>query len=220
LKTWVLPLLAIALTVPIIAAFAFGGPPAGLAAGALMAAGVLIIAARLQPDELIEVASRRDDVYRVLIVATVAVENPSAVEAVMESVDAATASWETRDEATEVVMVAPAFNRLLAHWLSDVEAARLDAQRRLTISLAGLAAAGIAARGQVGDADAMQALEDALRTFAADEVQIVTGPPGVDRDGDLLVVEARRRLARPVRQLDGTEARPASASGREFTLGR
>jgi hypothetical protein len=220
LKAWVLPLLAIALTVPIIAAFAFGGPPAGLAAGALIAAAVLIVAARLRPDEQIEVAWRRDDVYRVLVVATVTVENPSAVEAVLESVNAATASWETRDEATEVLVVAPAFNRLLAHWLSDVEAARLDAQRRLTISLAGLAAADVAARGQVGDADAMQALEDALRTFAADEVQIVTGPPGVDREGDLLVVEARRRLARPVRQLDGTEAPVGIAAGREITRGR
>ncbi len=213
MKPWMLPVLALALTVPIIAAFALGGPPAGLAAGALMVAAVLVVAGRLRPDEPIEVARHRDDVYRLLVLATVAIENPAAIEAVEASVDAATAAWESRDEATEVLVVAPAFNRLLAHWLSDVGPARMEAQKRLAVSLAGLAAADIAARGRVGDADPLQALEDSLRDFPADEVYVVTGPPGADRDGAHALAAARRRLARPVRQLVGSEARRPTAAG-------
>jgi hypothetical protein len=205
LKAWMLPLLALALTVPIVAAFVLGGPAAGMAAGALMVAAIVIVAARLRPDEPIEVATRADDRYRVLVIAVEAIDSPAAVEAIVESLESATARWETTDEATEVLVVAPAFNRRLAHWLSDVGEARLGAQRRLAISLAGLAAANVDARGRVGDSDALQALEDALRGFPADEVFIVTGPRRADRDGDLLVSDTRRRLDLPLRRLVGTE---------------
>ncbi len=51
--------------------------------------------------------------------------------------------------------------------------------------------------GQVGDADPVQAVEDALRTFPAQEVVFVTGP-GHQQDVD----EVRRRLDRPVRILE------------------
>ena len=211
-KPWVLPLLALALTVPIIAAFAAGGPPAGLAAGFLMVAALVVVAVRLRPDDPIEVATGAGERYRILVLATVAVESVAALETIGRSAEAATASWETQDEAVEVLVVAPAFNRRLAHWLSDVAAARLEAQRRLAISIAGLAAAGVDARGRVGDADALQALEDALRTFSADEVVIVGPPPSEDRDGDVLVSEARRRLDLPLVRLDGTPAEIGAGS--------
>ena len=75
--------------------------------------------------------------------------------------------------------------------------ARLDAQRRLALSIATLAAAGLEARGRVGDADPVQAVEDCLRTFPAQEVVFVT-PPGSE---DGAVADVRRRLDRPVRAL-------------------
>jgi hypothetical protein len=78
----------------------------------------------------------------------------------------------------EVLVVAPALNSRLRHWTSDEDRARADAQARLDASLAALAEAGVAARGQVGDDDPLQALEDALRAFGADEIIISTHPPG------------------------------------------
>ena len=59
--------------------------------------------------------------------------------------------------------------------------------------------AGIEARGEVGDGDPLQAIEDALRTFGADEVIISTHPEGrsnwLERG---VVTGARDRFALPI----------------------
>ena len=78
----------------------------------------------------------------------------------------------------EVLVVAPALNSRLRHWTSDEDRARSQAQERLDASLAALEAEGIHAQGRVGDDDPLQALEDALRTFGADEIIVSTHPPG------------------------------------------
>jgi hypothetical protein len=78
----------------------------------------------------------------------------------------------------DVLVVCPALNSLLRHWASDEDGARALAQDRLEESLGALAAAGVEARGEVGDADPIQAMDDALRTFGADEIVISTHPPG------------------------------------------
>jgi hypothetical protein len=95
-------------------------------------------------------------------------------------------------------------NTRVAHWLSDLRKARGDAQRRLAVSLGSLAAAGLDARGQIGDTDPVQAVEDALHTFPAQELVFVTG-----RDHDAEVQDVRRRLDRPVRVLDVAERQPS-----------
>ena len=77
-----------------------------------------------------------------------------------------------------VLVVCPALNSPIRHWVSDEDHARAEAQKRLDGSLAALAQAGVAARGEVGDADPLQAMEDALRTFGADEIIVSTHPPG------------------------------------------
>lgn len=77
-----------------------------------------------------------------------------------------------------VLVVCPALNSPIRHWVSDEDHARAEAQKRLDGSLAALARAGVAARGEVGDADPIQAMEDALRTFGADEIVLSTHPPG------------------------------------------
>ena len=66
----------------------------------------------------------------------------------------------------------------------DIEAAR----RRLTESLAALRSVGIEALGEVGDSDPSMALEDALRRFPADEVEIAARAGAADRwlESDLL----------------------------------
>jgi hypothetical protein len=78
----------------------------------------------------------------------------------------------------DVLVVCPALNTRLRHWTSDEDRARAEAQARLDASLAALGERGIEARGQVGDDDPLQAMEDALRAFGADEIIISTHPPG------------------------------------------
>jgi hypothetical protein len=99
----------------------------------------------------------------------------------------------------EVLVVAPALNSRLRHWMSDLDAARAAARARLDRCLARLARAGIRARGEVGDGDPMQAIADALEMFAADEIVIATHPEArshwLAHD---LVARARLRFDVPV----------------------
>ena len=98
-----------------------------------------------------------------------------------------------------VLVVCPALNSPLRHWTSDEDEARSKAQARLDRSLARLREAGVDARGEVGDADPLQAIEDALRTFGADEIVISTHPEG--RSNWLekgVVTGARERFALPI----------------------
>ena len=54
-----------------------------------------------------------------------------------------------------------ALNSPLKHWVSDEDEARVTAQARLDKSVAGMRAAGLNAEGEIGDADPIQAIEDA-----------------------------------------------------------
>jgi hypothetical protein len=103
------------------------------------------------------------------------------------------------DVREEVLVVTPALNSPLKHWVSDEDDARAAAQDRLDASLAELAEAGVQARGEVGDGDPLQAMEDALRTFGADEIIISTHPEGRSNWLERGVVEkARERFAVPI----------------------
>ena len=78
----------------------------------------------------------------------------------------------------EVLVVAPALTSHVRHWTSDTDGSRAAAQERLDRSLAALASAGVRARGEIGDEDPVQAIEDVLHTFGTDEVIVSTHPPG------------------------------------------
>ena len=86
---------------------------------------------------------------------------------------------EVRRRATdgEVLVVAPALNRRLAHYVSDTDAAVRAARERLDRAIGWLVEAGIKARGEVGDADPVLAIGDALAGFPATEIGISTHPP-------------------------------------------
>jgi nucleotide-binding universal stress UspA family protein len=100
---------------------------------------------------------------------------------------------------TQVLVVTPALNTPIRHWVSDEDDARAQARQRLNASLARLAEAGIEARGEVGDGDPLQAMEDALRTFGADEIIISTHPEGRSHWLERGVVSgARERFAVPI----------------------
>jgi GABA permease len=99
----------------------------------------------------------------------------------------------------DVLLVCPALNSKLRTWTSDEDGARDAAKARLDSSLARLAELGVQARGEIGDGDPLQALEDALREFPADEIVVSTHPPGRSHWLELGVVEnARMRYDVPV----------------------
>jgi len=117
----------------------------------------------------------------------------------------------------KVLIVSPALNSPIRHWVSDEDQARAAAQRRLDDSLAAIRAAGIEASGEIGDADPLQAIEDALRTFAPDEIVISTHPEGRSNWLERGVVDrARERVTIPVRHvvvdLEAEGATPAETT--------
>jgi hypothetical protein len=131
-----------------------------------------------------------DNRHRILVVANETVGGAALRGKVVERATAATA---------DVLVVCPALNSQLRHWTSDEDDARAAAQERLDASLAALASAGVQAEGQIGDDDPVQAIEDALRTFPADEIVLSTHPPGrsnwLERD---IVEHVRERFALPI----------------------
>ncbi len=104
-------------------------------------------------------------------------------------------------EGAEVVVVAPALAKSrLEHWLSsDSEGRRAEASTRLADSVRAFEAAGMNARGTLGDADPLQALDDALRVFDPDEIIISTHPPARSNWLERQVVRrARERWTTPI----------------------
>ncbi len=120
---------------------------------------------------------------RVLVVANETVGGPELL-AELERV--------AQNRATEVLVVVPALNSPLRHWVSDEDGARAAAADRLEDSLAAMRAAGLQASGEVGDGDPLQAIDDALRTFAPDEIVISTHPAGRSNWLERGVVESAR----------------------------
>ena len=105
--------------------------------------------------------------HHLLIVANETVEGSALVDTVRDialSTDA------------EVLVVAPALNSRLRHYMSDSDGARHAAEQRLAGCLARLRDAGVRAEGHVGDADPLRAMEDAMAVFGADEIVIGTHP--------------------------------------------
>lgn len=191
---WTLPLIVAAVILPIVGAVLVAGPGAGFIAGAAVAAAIVVLAARARFDEPIEVAAPTDDRYHLLVVVTVAVAEPPAVEAIAAAAARGGADGDDSEHGPEVLVLAPALNPRLSHWLSDLRGARLAAQERLAVSLAALAAARVEAHGRVGDTDPVQAVEDTLASYPAQEVIFVSGAD----DAEAEVGELRRRLDRPL----------------------
>ena len=99
----------------------------------------------------------------------------------------------------QVFVVCPALNSPLRHWASDEDGARVQAQERLNLSLSRLREAGVDAKGEIGDAEPLQAMEDALRLFGADEIIISTHPEGRSHWLEKGIVDAaKERFAVPI----------------------
>jgi hypothetical protein len=100
----------------------------------------------------------------------------------------------------EVMVVAPALAESgLRFWMTDADQAiaRADEVRRETVSE--LAGQGLTARGDTGEADPTQAIEDALQTFPADRIVIFRHGQEAQRyREDFDLEEIRERFALPV----------------------
>jgi nucleotide-binding universal stress UspA family protein len=154
-------------------ASAFGGVWAGVSVFAVLTvvsvAWFLNKNRHLEPPEPVGSKETPTDEHRVLVVANETVVGRKLHEAVRGA---------TAGRPSQVLVVSPALNSPLRHFVSDEGPARKAAQERLGRSLAALEGAGIEARGEVGDADPLQAIDDALRTFGADQIIISTHPEG------------------------------------------
>jgi hypothetical protein len=117
-------------------------------------------------------------------------------------------------EDSEVLVVAPALNTRLRYILADVDRAREQAEERLRRSIDALQSAGIRARGAVGDSNPVQAIEDALFEFPADEIVISTHPPERSNWLEKKTVErARERFDVPITHVVVDLDREGAATG-------
>jgi hypothetical protein len=157
------------------------------------------------PPVVVPTQGADDDRKRIMVVANETVAGQELRDCVRK---------EAAGAKSTVLVVSPALNSPLKHWTSDQDEARLAAEDRLTRSVAELERLGIDARGEVGDADPLQAIEDALRTFGADVIIISTHPEGRSNWLERGVVEhARQRFGVPIIHVVvdlEREARPAS----------
>jgi hypothetical protein len=90
-------------------------------------------------------------------------------------------------------VVCPALNSRLKTWTSDEDPARAEAQKRLLSTLERLSAVGIEAQGDVGDADPLVAVEDAVRLFRPNQMVVSTHPEGRSNWLERGVVDALRQ---------------------------
>jgi hypothetical protein len=163
----------------------------GIEIGVLI--GVLVRGSRGHEPRTATVASSDDGVHRILVVANQTVGGRALLDELRRRV-------EGEGRAEVLVVTPPLAGSAAEHWSSDIDAGIAEAEERLNASVEAMRAAGLQVRGHVGDHhDPNQAIEDALREFAADEVVISTHPPERSRWLESGVVErARRELPQPV----------------------
>jgi hypothetical protein len=178
-------------------AAAFGGPAAALASvlslGLGAAVGIYLKSDPPQREPAVWARRAPGEQRRLLVVANEALPGRSLRDEIQNR---------AKPGPAEVLLVAPALDSSALHWSAEKDARRAEASGRLEKAVAALVTAGVEAHGVVGDADPLQAIDQALRTFAADEVLIATRPHGksdwLDRD---VVARARARFPVPVAHL-------------------
>ncbi len=194
-RPWKLPLVVLAILLPIILSFYVGGGGVGLGVGGLVAVTIMVIAVRQRPRGPIVPAPSPDQRRHVLFIATCPIEEPGSVERLLSAGDLEDDSGDV-----DVLVLAPARIGFLDRWASDVEPAREAAQRNLVATVAALAKSGIQAEARVGDEDIVQAVEDQLQTYPATEVVLITGGGGENGEGDA-ATELASRLEADFRHL-------------------
>ena len=183
----VAPIAAVALIFSSTAALGVAG---GIALGVIVG---LVLLKRDEPEEKMLLGRRLPDDgrRRILVVANETLTG----EALRREI-----AHRMRGQQAEVHVVCPALNiSKFKHWISDEDEARRQAQERLESVVTRLERESVQVRGDIGDADPMQAMEDALRLRPADEAIISTHPPGRSHWLEQGVVErARERFPIPI----------------------
>jgi hypothetical protein len=104
----------------------------------------------------------------------------------------------------EIMIVAPALHRsALRFWLSDADEAiqRAELVQRETVE--GLDDAGLDARGDTGEGDPIQAVEDVLVTFPAERIVLFTRRGSEQRYDERIDADAlQQRFGLPVQQAE------------------
>jgi hypothetical protein len=142
-----------------------------------------------------------DGPFRLLVIAAHTVAGPQLRDQIADRVSGR--------EAT-VRVVSPALtDSALKHAMGDVDEAIEAAGKRLEESLDEVRRAGVEATGAVGDSDPLLAIEDALQSFPADEILILTH----DTDGgrwleDDAFERARRKFEPPITHVVVEDAGP------------
>ena len=146
----------------------------GLVVFILLTAVAVVLWVRSRPDEpalrpAVPTHETAEDERRILVIANETVGGEELLSILREKALGVN---------EQILVVCPALNSQVRTWASDEDGARSAAQARLDASLARLRQQGVQAQGEVGDGDPLQAIEDALRTFGADEIVISTHPEG------------------------------------------
>jgi hypothetical protein len=188
-------LVAVAYFAAIVIAATLGGLWPGIAvfvlATAAVGAWVAFTGRRERPARVAPPRRHSADERRILVIANETAGGAALRSAIREKAEGY--------ERSKVHVVAPALNSPVRHWASDEDPARRAADERLRDSLARLREGGIDASGEVGDGEPLQAIEDGLRLFDADEIIISTHPKGRSHWLEKGVVSgARARFAVPI----------------------
>jgi hypothetical protein len=102
----------------------------------------------------------------------------------------------------EVLVIAPALNTRTRFLLADPDPAIERAEEVQQETVERMTEGGVDAAGDTGEEDPMQAMEDTLQTFEADEIVLFTHPEGKRNwQEEGLVDEAQERFDRPVRHV-------------------
>jgi hypothetical protein len=128
-------------------------------------------AAQLLEHDLDQLERRLRKRQRVLVITNETCENPAVCASVFAHAG----------RHADVLVVAPVMPNLAGPWTSEDDRAVREATERTKKTVAGLERFGLHAEGQVGDADPVLAIEDALHDFPADEIVLFTWPEGRSR---------------------------------------
>lgn len=191
-KPWMLPLLVLAIAVPIIAGFALGGAPVGFLVGGLVLFAVVLTAARSRHTEPIA-PGRPGAGAPTLVVVVEPVTQPRLARRIGELGEKA-----ARGEETRILVLAPLDPTATERWLSLRGTTREDAQNKLDRTISTLAEAGYEASGEIVDEDPAQAVSDQAAVHGAAAVVFVV-PEGECGEE---IADVRSRTGRRVEAIE------------------